>query len=244
MGFAMRIMSAAARLFGPKSKNADNIRQIGKAGIAAALIALGAKLAKADGIVSSEEVRAFKTVFKIDKNAMPDIERFYNLAKQTTLGYQYYGRIVFRHYKNRPDILEDILDGLFFIALSDGIVTASEMQFLETIAKIFKFSPLTFARIKAIHCGRSPDDPYLVLGVDESISDAGLKKIYHAMAAANHPDRLAARGLPPEMQKLATAKMAMINKAYAEIMEIRKHKPVWQKLEKYQRVCKPGSVLK
>ncbi len=228
----MRIFAAAARLFGPprRLRADDSLRDIGHAGVAAALIALGAKLAKADGVVSPEEVDAFKHVFKASVEAQVGIERFFNLAKQTTAGYEHYARVVYRHYKHRPDILEDIMDGLFFIALADGIVTPDEMAYLETVAKIFKFSPLTFHRIKAAHCGRAPDDPFLVLGVDEQITDAELKRVYRSLAAANHPDRLAARGLPPELQKLATHKMAMINKAYAEILEMRKHAPVFERL--------------
>ncbi len=229
MGFGLRIFGAAAHLFGPR-KDDEDLRDISDAGVAAALIALGAKLAKADGMVSKNEVDAFKNVFQASVEAKVGIERFFNLAKQTTLGYEAYAKIVYRHYKHRCDILEDILDGLFFIALSDGIVTPEEMRFLETVAKIFHFSPLGFNRIKAVHCGRAPDDPYQILGVDESTPDTELKRVYRAMAAANHPDRLAARGLPPQLQKLATHKMALINKAYSDIMEMRKHAPIYQRI--------------
>lgn len=74
--------------------------------------------------------------------------------------------------------------------------------------------------------GRASDDPYLLLGVDEDISDAELKKTYRSMAAANHPDRVVARGLPEELRTLATHKMAMINQAYSEIRAQRKAEPV------------------
>jgi len=58
--------------------------------------------------------------------------------------------------------------------------------------------------------------------VDEDISDADLKRAYRRMAAANHPDRMIARGLPQELLGLANHKMAMVNKAYAEIVAQRK----------------------
>ena len=236
MNFGLRIFGAAARLFGPPQTGKNvSMRDIDNAGVAAALIALGAKLAKADGVVRPEEVDAFKNVFKASVESRVSIERFFNLAQQTTLGFEHYAKIVYRHYKLRSDILEDILDGLFFIALADGIVTVDEMNFLETIGKIFKFSPMTFHRIRAVHCGRAPDDPFLVLGIDERISDVELKRVYRSLAASNHPDRLAARGLPPELQKLATHKMAMINKAYAEIIEMRKNAPVFERLTQSQK---------
>ncbi|PHS42025.1 MAG: molecular chaperone DjlA [Robiginitomaculum sp.] len=236
MNFGLRILGAAARLFGPPHKSRRkqahdaSFRDIGDAGVAAALIALGAKLAKADGVVTSSEIDAFKNVFQASVEANAGIARFFDLAKQTTLGYQAYAKKVYRHYKNRPDILEDVLDGLFHIALADSIVTDAEIEFLETTARIFKFDQKTFSRIRIAHLGRAADDPYLILGIDEDISGAGLKKAYRKMAAANHPDRLVARGLPPELQKLATHKMAMINKAYSEILLQRKKQPVQTRL--------------
>ena len=112
MNFGLRILGAAARLFGPPNarpaKPLD--RRVGDAGVAAALIALGAKMAKADGAVSREEIDAFKNVFDTDEQAQSDVGRFFNMAGQTTLGYEAYARIIFKAYKTRPDILEDVLD--------------------------------------------------------------------------------------------------------------------------------------
>ncbi len=232
MNFGMRILSAAAKLFGPpRQEQTDvNFRDIGNAGVAAALIALGAKLAKADGVVTSDEIDAFKNVFQSSVDANDGIARFFDLAKQTTLGYEAYAQKVYHYYKSRPDILEDILDGLFHIALADGIVTGAELLFLETTGKIFGFNVLTFNRIRAAHIGRALDDPFLILGIDEDVTDSELKRAYRTMAAANHPDRLMARGLPAELQELATHKMALINRAYSEIVKIRKQYPVYDRL--------------
>ena len=149
--------------------------------------------------------------------------RFFDLARQTTLGYETYAKIIARKFRAKPAALEDVLDGLFHIALADGIVSPDEMVFLETVADIFGFSEREFRRIRTAHLGRSADDPYLILGIDEDISDVDLKKAYRRMAAANHPDRLIARGLPEQMQRLANHKMAMINEAYAEILRQRKN---------------------
>ena len=142
-------------------------------------------------------------------------------------------RSSYKKYKARPDILEDVLDGLFHIALADGIVTGAEMQFLETVGQVFRFAERTFSRIRIAHLGRASDDPYLILGIEDDITDAELKRAYRQMAAANHPDRLVARGLPQELQKLATHKMALINRAYAQIKEMRKNDPVFAKIEKH-----------
>ena len=114
------------------------------------------------------------------------------------------------------------MDGLFHIALADGIVTNDEADFLETVAQLFGFSDREYRRIRNSHLGRDADDPYLILGVEPEISDSNLKRAYRRQAAANHPDRLMARGLPKEMIGLATHKMAIINRAYDQILKERK----------------------
>ena len=224
MNIWQRIFSAGARLFGPPNIPDKHGRpgDMDQAGIVAALVALGAKMAKADGQVRNVEVAAFKRVFQASPDNEATIARFFDLARQTTLGFERYARIIAKRFRAQPAALEDVLDGLFHIALADGIVTDEEMAFLERVGEIFGFSEREFRRVKIAHMGRAADDPYLILGVDEDISDADLKRAYRRMAAANHPDRMIARGLPQELLGLANHKMAMVNKAYAEIMASRK----------------------
>ncbi|MDB2437251.1 TerB family tellurite resistance protein [Hellea sp.] len=219
-----RIFSAGARLFGPPNLPDQNGRpeQLDEAGLVAALVALGAKMAKADGQVRIDDVAAFKQVFQTTPDNEPTIARFFDLARQTTLGYERYAGIVAKRFRAQPAALEDVLDGLFHIALADGIVTDEELEFLERVGEIFGFSEREFNRIKIAHLGRASDDPYLILGVEEDISDTDLKHAYRRMASANHPDHMVARGVPKELMKLTNHKMAMINKAYAEIVAIRK----------------------
>jgi DnaJ like chaperone protein len=200
------IFSAGARLFGPPAlPDTDGFP------------GLGAKMAKADGQVRLEDIAAFKRVFQSTSEDDSGIARFFDLARQTTLGYERYARLIARKFRARPAVLEDVMDGLFHIALADGVITDEEHMFLKSVCDIFGFSEREFKRIQIAHCGRASDDPYLILGIDEDISDSDLKRAYRRMAAANHPDRLAARGLPRELTKLATQKMAMINRAYDTI---------------------------
>lgn len=224
MNVWQRIFSAGARLFGPPQlpDNHGRAGRLDEAGLVAALVALGAKMAKADGQVRHEDVAAFKQVFQADLENEATIGRFFDLARQTTLGYERYARIIARRFRAQPAALEDVMDGLFFIALADGIITEAEMRYLERVGQIFGFSEREFNRIKIAHVGRASDDPYLILGVDEDISDTDLKRAYRRMAAANHPDRLIARGLPKELVGMANHKMAMVNNAYAQITALRK----------------------
>ena len=225
MSIWTNISGAAARLFGPPSSSDDGAgrpSRVDQAKLVAAMVALGAKMAKADGQVREEDVLAFRQVFRADAKTEATIGRFFNLARQTTLGYERYARIVAKAFRAQPALLEDVMDGLFHIALADGIVTDEEADYLRTVSDVFGFSDREYRRIRNSHLGRDADDPYLILGVDPDISDAGLKRAYRRQAAANHPDRLVARGLPREMQGLATHKMAIINRAYSQILEARK----------------------
>jgi len=224
MSLWTNISTAAARLFGPPDDHDGSGRaaRVDEAKLVAALVALGAKMAKADGQVRREDVKAFRQVFRTDPQTEATIGRFFDLARQTTLGYERYARIVAKAFRAQPGLLEDVMDGLFHIALADGIVTESEAGFLETVATVFGFSEREYMRIRNSHLGRDADDPYLILGVEPDITDSDLKRAYRRQAAANHPDRLMARGLPKEMLGLANHKMAIINRAYAQIREERK----------------------
>lgn len=224
MNVWQRIFAAGARLFGPPQSPDNNGRagQLDHAGLVAALVALGAKMAKADGQVRHEDIAAFRRVFQASPENEDTIARFFDLARQTTLGYERYARIISKRFRAQPAALEDVMDGLFHIALADGVVTDAELGFLSRVGQIFGFSEREFKRIKIAHIGRASDDPYLILGVDEDISDIDLKRAYRRMAAANHPDKMIARGLPPELVGMANHKMAMVNRAYAQIVKLRK----------------------
>ena len=223
MNIWQKIFYAGAKLFGPQvvSHRDGCPDSIDEASVVAALVALGAKMAKADGSVSKSEVDAFKKVFQASPENEETIARFFNLARQSTLGYEKYAKIIYKRFRFNPSILEGVLDGLFHIAMADGIVMNSEISFLERVASEFGLSDSVFSRIKATNLGRAADDPYLILGIDESISDLELKSAYRRMASACHPDTMMARGLPIELVGLANHKMAMVNKAYSELLSQR-----------------------
>jgi DnaJ like chaperone protein len=124
-----------------------------------AVTALGAKLARADGRATSGEFDMFASVFQPDAGSERNIHRLYDLARQTTHGFESYARRLAKRYRACPQILEDVLDGLFHIAACDGAVTRDELDYLEQVSQLFGFSPLTFRRLKATHMGAGPNDP-------------------------------------------------------------------------------------
>jgi len=187
-----------------------------------AVTALGAKLAKADGHAHAEEYVAFSQVFQAESGSERSVRRLYDLARQTTRGFESYARRLAKRYRNCPQLLEDVLDGLFHIAVSDGAVTQDELAYISRVAELFGLSPLSFRRIKAIHLGADADDPYVVLGAPHDASDAEVHGAWKAALSQAHPDRARARGLPPEFIEVAEAKAAAINAAHDTVMRERR----------------------
>jgi DnaJ like chaperone protein len=187
-----------------------------------AVTALGAKLAKADGYADHHEFAAFSEVFQSDAKAQRNVRRLYDLAGQTTLGFESYARRLAKRYGQCPQLLEDVLDGLFHIAKADGVVTDYELDYLEQVAGLFGLSPMTFQRLRATHLGSAADDPYVILNVPADAADQAVREAWKSALSEAHPDRVLARGLPAEFVEVAQAKSAAINAAYDAITRERK----------------------
>ncbi len=187
-----------------------------------AVTALGAKLAKADGDAQAGEWDAFFEVFHPEPGSEGNVRRLYQLARQTTRGFEGYARRLQKRYHACPQLLEDVVDGLFYIAMADGVITGEELAYLERVSELFGQGPLVFRRIKATHLGPEADDPYAVLGVAHDASNEAVRAAWKAMLSEAHPDRARARGLPPEFIEVAEAKAAAINAAFDAAMRERK----------------------
>jgi DnaJ like chaperone protein len=177
------------------------------------LVALAAKMAKADGVVVDIEIKAFEQIVEVPDSEHERVERLFRLAMQTSDGFEAYARQLAEEFKEEPALLEDVLDGLFHIAKADAAVHEAEYAYLRDVATIFALSDKDFERIAARHVQRA-DDPYLILKADREMSDDELKRHYRKLVAENHPDREIARGLPPEAVKIATERLAAINAAW------------------------------
>ncbi len=182
------------------------------------MIGLGAKMAKADGVVTEDEIRAFKQVFHIPDGELATVARVFNLAKQDVAGYETYARQIAKLFDARAEVLEDVLDGLFHIAKADNAFHPGEHGFLRRVADIFGFSEADFARIRARHVD-VPDDPFLILGLPRDAAPDAVRKRYRELVREHHPDRHIAAGVPEEMVELATRRLQKINEAYDRIME-------------------------
>lgn len=180
------------------------------------VIALGAKMAKADGVVSSIEVDTFKHVFQVAPEEERNVERVFNLAKQDVAGYEAYADQIARLLRNDRALLQHVLEGLLHIAAADGAIHPGEDRYLKAVAQRFAFSDSEFRYIRSrfVHDGTSP---YEVLRIAPSASNDEIKAQYRRLVKDNHPDRIMARGVPKEFVEVATRKLAAINAAYEKI---------------------------
>jgi len=185
------------------------------------VIALGAKMAKADGVVTKDEVRAFKDVFQIPENEVKNVARVFDQAKKEATGFEPYARQIAGMFRDDPEVLEDLIAGLMHIARADNVVHENEIRFLKDVAGIFGLSDADYRRLHATYLGPDMDDPYAVLGVSADISDDDLKKTYRDLIKKNHPDRAMASGMPEEFVQVATEKLSKINAAYDQIAKSR-----------------------
>jgi DnaJ like chaperone protein len=186
-----------------------------------AVIVLSAKMAKADGHVTRDEVDAFKRIFEIPENEASDVGQLFNEARQDAEGYEPYAKQIGEMFIHDQAVRENLLGGLFQIALADGIVHPKELQFLQNVAFSFNLDDHDFERIKSAYTGAGGIDPYQILGVDRNASNNELKKNYRELSRENHPDKLIAKGMPQEFIDIANEKMASINAAYDQISKER-----------------------
>lgn len=219
MGFWRKIAALAARHFDPCECTECPPGLPGQdPAFTTAVTALGAKLARADGKADASEFAAFASVFQPDARSAANIERLYELARQTTLGFESYATRLAKRYHQCPGLLEDVLTGLFHIASADGQISSEELRYLKTVSELFGQRDSTFRRLKATHLGLTHEDPYGILQISPEATEEALRMQRRKLLAEVHPDRVRARGLPEEYLEVFTKKAAIINAAFDAIM--------------------------
>ena len=188
-------------------------------GFTIAVIALGAKMAKADGLVTRDEVTAFREVFSILPEEEASAARIFNMARTDVAGFEEYAHRINAMFGYRREALRDLMEGLFHIALADGEYHPNEDDFLDRVRCIFGMQEREFRAMRARFVTDAVPDPYDVLGVETSTPLEDIRAAYRALVRETHPDRMMARGVPQEAIKLAEGRLIMINNAWDEIQK-------------------------
>ncbi len=186
-----------------------------------AVIALGAKMAKADGRVTRDEVTAFREVFVIPETEEANAARVFNLARQDVAGFETYARRIRRMFEDDDRVLTDLLEGLFHIAVADGEYHPKEDAFLQSVAGALGLGDRCFRAMRARYVEGAPRDPYDVLGVAPDAPIEAVREAWKRAVRDSHPDRMLARGVPEEAVKLAERRLVAVNQAWEEISRAR-----------------------
>ena len=184
-----------------------------------AVIALGAKMAKADGIVTRNEVAAFREVFTIPPEEEANAARVFNMARTDVAGFDSYARKIAAMFDDRHDTLFDLMEGLFHIAVADDNYHEAEDQFLSIVGEIFGMTKAEFRTLRARYVPDDAHDPYDILGATPDMSLEDVRALWRKLVRETHPDNMAARGVPEEAVKLAEKKLVQINRAWDEILQ-------------------------
>lgn len=209
--FWQRIGDRLAALMGSKRAAVPPERSVA---FTIAVIALGAKLAKADGTVVRSEVSAFRRLFVIPRAEEKNAARVFDLARQDVAGYDAWARRIAQMFKPGDPVLSDVVEGLVIIALADGDMHQSEIDFIDTVGAIFQMSPAEITKIRMRHDFSVECPPCDILGIPIETPLPEARKRWRKLIRESHPDRAIARGLPPEAICLAEARTRRLNEAW------------------------------
>ncbi len=188
---------------------------------ALSLIVLSAKLSKADGKVSKEELIAVRDKLKIPENEIEQVGKIFNKAKEESSGYEPYAQQIAQIYKNNLNVLEEVINILFYIAESDGNVSQSELDMIQNIAKIFGLNQSQFNSIKESRKTSDKLNPYIVLESKPEEDMQTIRKKYIKLSKEHHPDTLINKGVPKEVIEESKKKMRIINSAWNQIQKLK-----------------------
>ena len=188
---------------------------------ALSLIVLSAKLSKADGQVSKEELIAVKDKLKIPENEIDQVGKIFNKAKNESIGYKPYAKQIAQIYKGNLNVLEEVINILFYIAEADGNISQSELIMIEDISIIFGLSGSQFNSLKESRKSSDKLNPYIVLesNPDDSLNE--IRKRYIKLSKEHHPDLLLSKGVPPEVIEESKKKMRSINSAWDQVQKLK-----------------------
>jgi DnaJ like chaperone protein len=205
-----------------KFSSSNQISQQQKKNVfALCIIVLSAKIAKADGQVTKEEIYTFKEKFNIQAEEMSEVSKIFNEAKKSSFGFKNIADQVGNLFSDNKVLLEQLLNNLFYIAEADGLTSITEVEVLRSISQSFHFNETDFQRIFHSRLNNKESDPYKILGVTREDSDNNIRKKWIELSKEHHPDYLIAKGMPKEFIKEANKELSSINLAYDKIKELR-----------------------
>ncbi len=197
-------------------------------------------IAKADGRVSEEEIRAARQVMqgmRLNAAQMREAMDYFNEGKSPGFDFNAELGRINEACRGQPVLRQFFVHTQFFMAFAHGDVTSEERAALNRIGSVLGLSQWNISQMEAqarMRFGfaqgngsagpsrQQPlDDAYRALGVSATAKDQEVKIAYRRLMKENHPDKLVARGLPEAMMERARERTREVNRAYERIKERR-----------------------
>jgi DnaJ like chaperone protein len=188
---------------------------------ALSLIILSAKLSKADGHVSKEELIAVKDKLQIPDSEIGQVAKIFNKAKDESTGYEPYAKQIAEIFRGNLNVLEEVINILFYIAEADGHVSSDEETMIANIAYIFGLSQKQYQSIKESRKTSDKLNPYIVLESQPTDDLKTIRKNYIKLSKEHHPDLLISKGVPVEVINESKNKMRSINAAWDQVQKLK-----------------------
>jgi len=204
-----------------RSSNTFGSQQNAQQIFALSLIILSAKLSKADGRVSKEELIAVKEKLQIPDSEIDQVAKIFNKAKDESTGYEPYAKQISEIFKGNQNVLEEVINILFYIAEADGHVSNEEESMIANIAFIFGLSQNQYQSIKETRKSSDKLNPYIVLESQPTDDLKSIRKKYIKLSKEHHPDLLISKGVPIEVINESKNKMRAINAAWDQIQKLK-----------------------
>ena len=195
-------------------------------------------MAKADGRVSENEIRAARAImaeFRLGDREVEFAIQLFTQGKEKEFPLEPTLRQLRRKLADRPDVLRMFIQIQLQTALWSGSFTPAARTVMARVAASLGVSPYEVVQMEALlrmqQSSRQPPEArprvdkvaqaYEVLGVTREASDAEVTKAYRRLMNQNHPDKLVARGLPESMMKVAEEKTRQVRGAYEVLRDAR-----------------------
>lgn len=202
-------------------------------------ICLHAKLAKADGVVTPEEISLFQECCEIQITDKDVVAHLYNNARARKDGFERHAQALFDLSKNDPETLMRVVESLMYVVHhSNG--TEEQSAVVQATSNIFGFSVSDFQQMQARVCSgeggsrrtrssqnedskgelsvKALKDAYKALGLKSKATKVEVKKRYRSLIREGHPDKLRGEGASEAELKKAESQMVKWNDAYNVIM--------------------------
>lgn len=183
-----------------------------------------AKLAKADGRITKEEIDSIENFMVYDLRLSPESRKIavniFHTAVDSRETFHDFAYQFYNKFRMNPQLLEFMIDILLRVSVADSILSESEEKLILSAVKIFNLSEERYKNLRLRYV-KENEKYYAVLGCNKEDSNEQLKKQYRKLVSDYHPDKIASKGLPEEFNKFAHEKFREIQEAYEEIKKER-----------------------